>query len=268
MNKINTCNNCGKQGHISNNCKFPIISHGVILYCKDSNSSGYKYLMIRRRHSFGFIDFIRGKYSLSNKEHIILLINEMSMKEKQLILTSTYNELCYYMSDNSFNNIPFFETNIKLTNDNIIGKQKFDFLKASNTDINLKTLVQESTTNWSETEWEFPKGRRNYQEYEVDCAIREFREETGITNDIFMINNIQPFEEIFIGSNYKPYIHKFYLAYSPIEISSLDKYQKTEIGSVKWCTLEECLDKIRPYNLEKQTLIKNINNVLEEYSIY
>jgi len=32
--------------------------------------------------------------------------------------------------------------------------------------------------------------------------------------------------------------------------------------------LEECLESIRPYNLEKKQLIININKVLQEYSLY
>ena len=64
--------------------------------------------------------------------------------------------------------------------------------------------VGNSKTQWKETEWEFPKGRRNYQEKDLDCALREFEEETGILrNNISVIENILPFEEIFIGTNHK-----------------------------------------------------------------
>ena len=65
MNKnINICNNCGKQGHSFNQCKLPIISYGIILF--RSSVRGLEFLMIRRKDSFGYIDFISGKYSPYN----------------------------------------------------------------------------------------------------------------------------------------------------------------------------------------------------------
>ena len=43
----------------------------------------------------------------------------------------------------------------------------------------------------------FPKGRRNYQERDMICGLREFEEETGYDkNDLINITNILPLEEI------------------------------------------------------------------------
>ena len=44
---------------------------------------------------------------------------------------------------------------------------------------NLEKLINESSKKWTEPEWGFPKGRRNYQEKDYDCAVREWEEETG-----------------------------------------------------------------------------------------
>ena len=60
MNKNNICNNCGKQGHLFHQCKLPITSYGIILF--RTSDKGIQYLMIRRKDSFGYIDFLRGKY--------------------------------------------------------------------------------------------------------------------------------------------------------------------------------------------------------------
>ena len=80
--------------------------------------------------------------------------------------------------------------------------------------INLEEIVKKSNTNWIETEWEFPKGRRNYKEKDLDCALREFEEETGISaSKLNIIENVLPFEETFIGTNHKSYKHKYFLAY-------------------------------------------------------
>jgi len=65
MSKNNLCNNCGKQGHQFHQCKLPITSYGIILF--RYSEKGIQYLMLRRKNSFGYIDFIRGKYVLQFK---------------------------------------------------------------------------------------------------------------------------------------------------------------------------------------------------------
>jgi hypothetical protein len=48
----------------------------------------------------------------------------------------------------------------------------------------------------------------------------------------------------------------------------LKNYQQTEVSKLEWKKLEDCLESIRPYNLEKKQLIININKVLKEYRLY
>jgi 8-oxo-dGTP pyrophosphatase MutT (NUDIX family) len=116
-------------------------------------------------------------------------------------------------------------------------------------------------------EWGFPKGRRNYQETDITCAYREFQEETGyLKEQLNMITNIHPFEEIFIGSNYKSYKHKYYIA-KLISDDRSASFQTSEVSDMKWLTLAECKQYIRPYNLEKIQVIKDIDNVLDRYRL-
>ena len=77
-----------------------------------------------------------------------------------------------------------------------------------------------------------------------------------------------PFEEIFIGSNHKSYKHKYFLAYMNEPDEYLNNFQVTEVSKIEWKSLEQCLEAIRPYNLEKKELIININKVLQEYRLY
>jgi ADP-ribose pyrophosphatase YjhB (NUDIX family) len=262
----NICNNCGKQGHQFHQCKLPITSYGVILF--RSSTKGIQYLMIRRKDSFGYIDFIRGKYVLNNLEHIQSMFNEMSMSEREKIATTDFETLWKMM---------WGETAIgsQYKGEELASQKKFEALKTgvlmgvNGEIITLKNLIDNSTTKWKETEWEFPKGRRNYQEKDLDCALREFEEETGLSKkDIKIVENILPFEEIFLGSNHKSYKHKYFLAYTDKTTDELHNYQQTEVSKLVWKTLEECLDSIRPYNLEKKQLIININKVLQEYRLY
>jgi 8-oxo-dGTP pyrophosphatase MutT (NUDIX family) len=262
MNK-NICNNCLKQGHLFHQCKLPITSYGIILF--RSTENGHQFLMIRRKDSFGYIDFIRGKYASYNIEKIQKIIDEMSIEEKQRILNEPFNEL--------WNNLWGDSDVVQYRSEEIASSKKFETIKngisTENENITLEDVVRLSKTEWNETEWEFPKGRRNFQEKDLECALREFEEETGYsTNDIDVVENLMPFEELFIGSNHKCYKHKYFLAYMKDKIDILQNYQRAEVSKLEWKTVEQCLESIRPYHLEKKQLIININKVLNEYRLY
>ena len=85
------CNNCGKQGHLFNHCKIPITSIGIICFNKFQDVN--KYLMICRKDSIGYIEFLRGKYPLYNRDYIQTLVDEMTLNEKEKLLSSTFDEL-------------------------------------------------------------------------------------------------------------------------------------------------------------------------------
>jgi len=277
MNKNNLCNNCGKQGHLFHQCKIPITSYGIIVFRK--NTKGNQFLMIRRKDSFGYIDFLRGKYVIHNKEQIQNILNEMSVEEKERIKNNSFENLWSLMWGDTTNLYQY-------KSEEINSQKKFDLLKngieINNEKLTLSNLIESSNTNWLETEWEFPKGRRNYQEKDFDCAIREFEEETGyLRSDIKIIENLIPLEELFIGSNHKSYKHKYYLAFmESINKTSdseslqfknediLPNYQKSEVSKLEWKTLDECLECIRPYNLDKKRLVLNVNKIIQDYILY
>lgn len=266
MSKIvNVCNNCGKQGHSFHHCKLPITSYGVILFT--FHEEELKFLMIRRKDTFGYIDFIRGKYSPYNIEQLQNTVDEMSIIEKDRIKNQPFDSLWKQMWGGTGGN--------QFKGEEAISSKKFDAITKGLV-INSKTyrlsdILENSKTNWEETEWEFPKGRRNAQEKDIDCALREFEEETGYAKDsIHIVENVMPFEEIYIGSNYRSYKHKYFLAYmsSPIMAEDLNNFQKSEVSKLEWKSYEDCLNSIRPYNLEKKKIIVNIYNLLQEYRLY
>ena len=78
------CNNCGKHGHLFYICKIPITSIGVIAYRKYNNEN--QYLMIRRKDTLGYIDFLRGKFSLDQKQYIMNMILQMTNREKEILM--------------------------------------------------------------------------------------------------------------------------------------------------------------------------------------
>ena len=132
----------------------------------------------------------------------------------------------------------------------------------------LESLISECPNSWNEPEWGFPKGRRNYNENDIECALREFYEETGFKNRNmgFVVSNLAPYEEVFMGSNYKSYKHRYFLMYVDYNMSLDEKMtdsDKTEISKIEWKCFNDCLTSIRPYNLEKKRVLSNVNIVLK-----
>ena len=85
----NYCNNCGRQGHLYNQCKLPITSNGIIAFRQINQE--LQYLMIRRKDTLGFIDFMRGKYSVYNRFYIINMFNQMTIVERMRLNTLSFD---------------------------------------------------------------------------------------------------------------------------------------------------------------------------------
>ena len=264
MKDYNFCNNCGKYGHLFHQCKNPVTSIGLVVYKMDANNKP-NYLMIRRKDSLGYVEFMRGKYPLFNKRYLLNIINEMTLDEKNSLNTLEFDDL--------WNKLWGESIGIQYRGEERISRNKFNSLKLginlTNDFYTLESLILESNSKWTEPEWGFPKGRRNYQEKDLVCALREFEEETGYSkNSVKLIQNIIPFEEIFTGSNYKSYKHKYYLAQLDDNIEPINNFQKTEVSKIDWASFDKCTKLIRPYNLEKSDTLNKINNLLNKYLIY
>ena len=255
------CNNCGKTGHSYNQCPNPITSLGIITFNK--HKTLLKYLLICRKDSLGYVEFVRGKYPLYDKDYIQNIINEMTIQEKNNLLTKSFEEIWEDLWGD------FYGTQYRTEEKN--AKDKFNQIKEGihrfdDTIFNLESLIKNSNTDWIEPEWGFPKGRRNHGETDLHCAIREFCEETGIHKNKFsVIKNIIPYDEIFTGSNFKSYKHKYYIANS--EYTENSDYQKSEVSKLKWMSLNEAIKTIRPYNLERIEILKKVDKVLHKYSL-
>jgi len=263
----NYCNNCGKGGHMFHQCKIPITSIGVIAFRIVDNEP--QYLLIRRKDSLGFIDFMRGKYSVFNKYYIMNMLKQMTVDEKKILRLGDFDELWQHVwGQGALSNQYKNEENVSREKYNML----YDGVYVKNVFYNLNDLINESdkVSNWEETEWGFPKGRRNYQEGDFDCALREFSEETGYSSRLLKnVQNLVPYEEIFTGSNYKSYKHKYYLMYMKhADTLEMNNYQKTEVSKMEWKSYDECIAAIREYNLEKKRLISNVNNCILKFKIY
>lgn len=276
------CANCGGFGHVYKTCNHPIISYGIICYKLEydshSNSLCPKYLMVQRKDSLAYVEFIRGKYDLSNKEYITKMLQNMTPEERTKIHTQTFDQLWNSMWCRATHSP---EENTKNFNKEFKeAKEKFDMLKrgylitltgGDKLYFNLDYIMQNTQPLFQDTEWGFPKGRRNINENDISCALREFKEETGIHPRNIRVNrNTKPLEEIFTGSNKVRYKHIYYIAkYVPEKDDDSaylydpdNKTQTKEVKDVQWYSYQDAQDRIRPCNVERKELFKRLNQLI------
>ena len=267
------CNNCGKYGHSFHQCKIPITSYGVVCF-RITPKKEVEFLMICRRDTLGFIDFMRGKYSVYNKEYIMNMLTQMTIREKEMLKTLSFSQLWKILwepEDFTIGTSRVSSISSQYKNEEHCSRDKFNMLQSGivvgNDYYTLVSLIEESERlhQWEEAEWGFPKGRRNYQEKDYDCAMREFCEETGYSvSSLIPLKNILPYEEIFTGSNYKSYKHKYYIKYMHYEDSlAMPSFQMSEVGKMEWKNYDSCMNAIRHYNLEKIRMIDHIYQLIQ-----
>lgn len=252
------CNNCGKRGHLYKECKLPVTSCGNIVFRLDKDEP--EILMIQRKDSLCYIDFVRGKYDINNKNYLQILIDKCSLSEKENLMTKEFKDLWI--------NLWLISDSFEETTDYLKAYTKFNSLKKgilkNETLITIDYLVKRSETSYEMSEWEFPKGRRNINENDFDCAKREFKEETSYEEvDYDIITNVCPFTEEFLGENKVKYKYIYYigklknLKKVPI-IDSNNKEQITEIKSIQWFSKGQSLDIIRDYHHSRKQIIDQI----------
>jgi 8-oxo-dGTP pyrophosphatase MutT (NUDIX family) len=214
-----------------------------------------EYLVIRRKHSLGYIEFIRGRYDINNIETINNLIHQITPDELSSIKTMEFKDIWEEVwKKTSYNKLYLKEMEDSM--------EKFNNLKANG------YFDKELVNDFNEPEWGFPKGRRNPNEKNLKCALREFWEETGIVKSkLIVLNKLFPIQEVFYGTNNIMYKHVYYIAIynsnDDIGINHLHEDQLTEIGDIKWKNLNECLSIFRPYHEEKKNVLYSLHTFLE-----
>ena len=261
------CGNCGKTGHNYKSCLAPIISFGIILVDK-RDPDCFRYLMIQRRDTLGFVEFMRGKYSLDNIDYIRQLFSIMTNKERNMVISMDFDAL--------WNNLWMDKSSKQYFNEYDNSKQKFYNLKMgfryNDIFIDLKIINGGVEYIYSSPEWGFPKGRRNLYESDLNCAIREFEEETGIEKHKYVLLNMPHVSETFFGTNNIRYKHIYYMAELvdddiTLIIDETNIYQVTEISKIEWFCYDDAINIIRPYNIEKQDVLRRVNSSLSNTEI-
>ena len=105
------------------------------------------------------------------------------------------------------------------------------------------------------------KGRRNFLEKDLNCAIREFQEETGLDNDDFLLfPGIKPLDEIFKGTNDILYRHIYFIAFCKNEtkVELTNSLQMEEIGNIGWYNYNDCIKLFRSFHVKRKYILNEI----------
>ena len=208
------------------------------------------FLMISRKNSLGYIEFIRGRYDPEDIMTIKHLIDQMTELEIQSILLKEFDELWLNLWKKTARNKNYekeYEMSLK----------KFNLIKTMHLEI-LNTF----RPKYPIPEWGFPKGRRNISEKDIECATRECKEETSLDySEIGILDRLYPVSEELKGTNNVDYKHIYYLSIVESSrnlnlISTPEQYM--EIENVGWFKYDRVMNLIRPYHLEKKRLVDDI----------
>lgn len=261
------CANCRAFGHVSRVCPQPVSSFGIMCYrVRDDDLS--EYLMVQRKDSLCYVEFMLGKYRLENDAYLQTLVSNMTSAEQERLSSNMafedlWKDLWQVSSTCGSYMKEYYDAH-----------RKFHVLRAAGT---LARLLREAATHdgvhppFDEPEWGFPKGRRNLTETDVECALREFTEETGLqASSIDMVKELGQHEETFTGTNGVRYRHVYYIARlassAAPALPQLSSSQKREIRQTAWWPYAEAQKRIRPQNVERRQLFARVHGELVSVS--
>lgn len=255
------CNNCGLRGHVFRDCQDPIVSCGIILVRGRRqlpiDPVTAEVLMIRRKDSMSYTEFLRGKYHAQDTTYLHTLLENMTQSEQESLRTLSFDalwgKLWGYGVDHHSNEYPH-------------AKQRFESLP-------IQDLLDAHPSIYAEPEWGFPKGRRIRCESDLECATREFLEETNIPREAYVILKNVLLTETFRGTNGIMYKHVYYVALvhdeSKIQLDQkFTPMQRREISGIGWKRLGACRDLTRPHVTGRLPMLDTLESVLSGFETH
>jgi 8-oxo-dGTP pyrophosphatase MutT (NUDIX family) len=218
-------------------------------------TNDFKILMVLRKDSMAYTEFLRGKYELDNPEYIKTLLSNMTHSEHE--------------------NLSLLHFDVLWTLHWGVGRdqhsKEFEFSKEKFATLNMKELLKD-IKGYDQPEWGFPKGRRSPRETDIQCAVREFSEETNIARESYVICKNLLLSESFTGTNGIPYKHDYFIAVlrDPKSVDleqSLTTIQKKEVSAIEWKTVEECRTLTRPHYVQRPELLDSFERIVQTFDL-
>lgn len=224
--------------------------------CCRFNNNKPEILLICKRYTYAYNLFVQGKYNSCNNVELIELFNGMTVDEKLDLRSLNFMQIWYRIwLDNAVKTANYF-----------VAKNKFESTFCSDNGIRLKRLLSRSTN--SDKVWEIPKGRKiNKTEPEIHCAIREFREETGVHKKSYKLFLGATRTYTFVDDGVK-YINVYYLAFMRHNIDCKIDFglrdQLDEISDIRWMNINDIRYVDQSGRLERFT--KSIFNFMKSHA--
>lgn len=189
-------------------------SYGIACFRYNKHTCKPEILLVQKRYTYCFVEFVLGHYSKDNYARLSYLFNHMTANEKIDILSLNFGVMWYriwLINPDSFYNI----CNDICKDSSFISnyhrkKKKFQNTFLSDGGKKLKCLINKSKN--IEPIWEIPKGRKDKEESFLESAIREFKEETGIEKHKYiLLSELNPIVYSHINMKVK-YTNMYYIA--------------------------------------------------------
>jgi 8-oxo-dGTP pyrophosphatase MutT (NUDIX family) len=282
------CTNCNSADHEYTYCKEPKTSWGILLVkicnkniieikhdkvknINDINKlsvkseedikkysdliHSIKFLLISRKHSLAFVEFVRGRYKEDNFNGIKGLFELMMSDEINIIKNNDFDTIWNnFWTDHEYKS--------KLKGEYYESKNKFNKLKYKNNGlkVGLDFYTEKITPHYNIQEWGIPKGRKKFGESDLNCAIREFTEETQIKeSEIRILSHIEPLVENMQGTDGKQYRHIYYIAELISDTVNL-KISNSEVQNIGFFSYFDACNIIRPYHTKKRIILESVMN--------
>ncbi len=219
-------------------------SYGIAL-CANHGST-FRVLMIKKRYTYQFFDFVYGKYKKNDDKYIMNLFNNMTYHEKILINRLKFGDMWGLIWNFNPDRQMSFESgksSKRNLNSYFRKKTKFETNFLHNSGSRIRKLIDNSDN--TESPWEVPKGHKNAGETDMDAAVREFHEETNVCSTHYKLHwNTLPLCESHKDQNVS-YKNTYYIAsdikkhsWKP-KVSFQNRDQAIEVESIKWVSLDE-----------------------------
>jgi 8-oxo-dGTP pyrophosphatase MutT (NUDIX family) len=170
--------------------------------CCRINGNKPEILLVCKRYTYAYNIFVHGRYASGNNAEIIGLFNNMTIEEKTDILSLNFAQIWYRIwLNNTQRNANYF-----------ISKNKFESTFSVDNGARLKKLISRSSISIGKI-WEIPKGKKkNKNEADIHCAIREFAEETNIHKKHYKIFPMATRSYTYVDEGCR-YTNIYYLAF-------------------------------------------------------
>lgn len=245
----------------------PIIkkSYGVI--CCRPSLRGVQIIMVKKSTTYHFCEFIAGHYRKNNESHLLKLFNNMTYHEKMDILSMKFQTMWYRIYRENPDEVYMQGNRNPWASSYIRKKSKFESTFMQDGGARLKRLIENSIN--VETEWEFPKGRKNnHDEDNITAATREFGEETSVLSKQYKILwHVSPFVSTYVdfGTTYQnTYYYAEAVGQWDPKYKFYNKQQISEVSSVRWITKSNLVH----MNLEAVTyhrLVRCFTKVIKKF---